>query len=586
MPAVGTPLHGLSIFGELAEPPDFKAFAYVRPDAPRGGSISQEQYGTFNTLNAYILRGDPAYGMGLIFDTLMTPSLDERGALYGLVAKTVILSEDRNTLRFQLRREARFSDGSPVTANDVVFSLNILKTKGHPTIRQELRDIESATVQGEDVVVKLAAGRSRELPVIVARQPIFSAAYYAAHSFEESTLDPPLGSGPYKVGRFEPGRNIAYDRVEDYWAAKLPVNVGQNNFDHIRIEYFADRNVAFEAFKAGAYTAHEEFTSATWAKGYDFPAFSEGRVKREEIPDANISGIQGWFFNTRRPAFADPAVREAIGNAFDFAWTNANLMYGAYKRTESFFENSDMKAVGAPSPQEIALLAPFRDKLSPKVFGEVYVPPVSDASGQDRALLRTAMDLMQKSGATRDGTTMKMPNSQPISIEFLDFSSALERHTQPFIKNLRLIGIDARLRIVDAAQYRQRLENFDFDVVTQRLVMSFSPGEELRALFGSESAKVPGSRNLTGIADPVVDALIGKALVAETREELVFICRALDRVLRTGQYWVPHWYKATHWIAAWDVFGRPPRAPKYDTGLLSTWWYDPQKAAKAALPDR
>lgn len=586
-PVTGKPLHGLSTFGDLAEPPDFKAFGYVRPDAPRGGSVSQEQYGTFNSLNAYILRGDPAYGMGLTFDSLMTPSLDERGALYGLVAKTVTISPDQNELRFALRPEARFSDGSPLTAKDVVFSLNILKEKGHPTIRQELRDMESAQANGDhEVIVKLAASRSRELPQIVARQPIFSAAYYDKKPFEETTLDPPLGSGPYKVGRFEQGRNITFDRVENYWGAKLPVNVGQNNFDKIRFEYFSDRNVAFEAFKAGAFTTREEFTAAIWSKGYDFPAYIDGRVKREEIPDENISGIQGWFFNTRRPAFANPKVRQAIGYAFDFVWTNTNLMYGAYKRTESFFENSDMKAKGKPDAAELALLEPFRDKLPPGVFEEVYVPPKSDGSGQDRNLLRQAMDLLLAAGLTRDGAVMKLPNGQPIEIEFLDFSSALERHTQPFIKNLRLIGIDARMRIVDAAQYRQRLENFDFDVITQRLVMSYTPGEELRALFGSESAKIPGSRNLTGVSDPVVDALIAKALVAQSREELVTICRALDRVLRAGHYWVPHWYKPTHWIAHWDAFGRPPRAPKFDTGILSTWWYDSQKAAKINLPER
>lgn len=584
-PALGAPSHGLSVFGDLALPADFPHFGYVRPDAPRGGSVSQEVYGTFNTLNAYILRGDPAFGMGLCFDSLMTASLDERDALYGLVAKSVTVSPDKRELRFALRPEARFNDGSPLTARDVVFSLNILKEKGHPTIRQELRDMESAVVDGADVVVRLAPTRSREAPLVVARQPIFSQAYYSQKPFEESTLDPPLGSGAYRVGRVEGGRSIAFERVADYWGAKLPVNVGQNNFDRIRFEYFADRNVAFEAFKAGAFTVHEEFTSSIWAKGYDFPAFTEGRVKREEIPDANISGIQGWFFNLRRPAFADPKVRQAIGDAFDFAWTNSNLMYGAYTRTESFFENSDMKAKGPPDAAERALLEPFAAQLPKEVFGEPFTPPKSDGSGQDRALLRQGMELLQAAGMTREGGAMKL-RGQPISIEFLDSSSALERHTQPFIKNLRLIGIDARLRIVDAAQYRQRLEKFDFDVITQRIVMAYSPGEELRNLFGSEAAKIPGSRNLMGLQDPVVDALIEKALVAERRDELVTICRALDRVLRAGHYWVPHWYKPTHWIAHWDAFGRPERSPKFDPGILSTWWYDGQKAARAALPER
>ncbi len=576
--------HGLSVFGDLAEPPDFAHFAYARPDAPKGGSVAQELYGTFNTLNAYILRGDPAFGMGLCFDSLMTASLDERDALYGLVAKSVIVSPDKSELRFVLRPEARFNDGSPLTAQDVVFSLNILKAKGHPTIRLRLRDMESATADGADVVVRLAPSRSRQAPLIIAQQPIFSKAYYSTKPFEESTLDPPLGSGPYRVGRAESGRNILFERVPDYWGANLPVNVGQNNFDRIRFEYFADRNVAFEAFKAGAFTVHEEFTSSIWAKGYDFPAFNEGRVKREEIPDANISGIQGWFFNLRRPVFADPRVRQAIGAAFDFAWTNSNLMYGAYTRTESYFENSDMKAQGPPDAGERALLEPFAAQLPKDVFGEPFTPPKSDGSGQDRALLRRGMELLQAAGMTREGGAMTL-KGQPISIELLDFSSALERHPRPFIKNLRLFGIYARLRVVDAAQYRKRVEDFDFDIITERLTMAYSPGEELRDLLGSEAAKVPGSRNVTGLADPVVDALIGRALVAETRDELVTICRALDRVLRAGHYWVPHWYKPTHWIAHWDAFGRPERSPKFDPGILSTWWYDPQKAAKAALPE-
>ena len=579
--------HGLSTFGDLAEKPDFKAFAYVQPDAPKGGVVAQEIFGTFNSLNAFILKGDPANGMGLIFDSLMVGSLDERDALYGLVAKSVKISADKRVLRFTLRPEARFHDGSRLGAKDVVFSLNILKTKGHPTIQQELRDLESVKAEGGDVVViTLAATRSRELPLIVARQPIFSAAYYAKHPFDETSMEPPLGSSAYKVGRFEQGRTIAFDRVPDYWARNLPVNVGQANFDTIRFEYFADRPVAFEAFKAGAFTVHEEFTAANWATGYDFPAFREGRVTREELPDENISGIQGWFFNTRRPAFKDGRVRQAIGLAFDFDWTNKNLMYGSYIRTQSFFENSDMKAKGVADAQERALLEPFRDKLPADIFDDPAVPPQSDGSGQDRVLLKKASDLLAAAGCTRADGVLKLPDGKPLEMEFLDFSSALERHTQPFIKNLRLLGIDAKLRVVDAAQYRRRLEDFDFDVITQRLVMSFSPGEELRALFGSDSANLRGSRNRSGIADPVVDALIAKTLVASSRNELIVICRALDRVLRAGRYWTPHWYKASHWIAHWEVFGRPKRVPRYDTGILSTWWWDEEKAKKIAFQGR
>jgi microcin C transport system substrate-binding protein len=515
----------------------------------------------------------------------MTGSLDERDALYGLVAKSVSVSPDRRTYRFRLRKEARFHDGSPLTAKDVVFSLNTLKTKGHPTIRVELRDMESVVAEADDVVlVTLAATRSRETPLMIARQPIFSAAYYANHPFEESTLDPPLGSSAYKIGRFEQGRYIMFERVKDYWGKDLPVNVGGANFDVVRFDYFADRPVAFEAFKSGAFPVHEEFTAANWATAYDFPAFRDGRVKREEIPDENISGIQGWFFNLRRPQFKDPRVREAIGACFDFVWTNRNLMYGSYTRTQSFFENSDMKAKGPPDQQEIALLEPFRDKLPPEVFGEPFVPPTSDGSGQDRALLKHANDLLNQARCKRVDGSLMLPDGKPFEIEFLDFSNTMERHTQPYVKNLGLLGINARLRVVDPAQYRQRLENFDFDMMVQRLVMSFSPGEELRALFGSDAARMIGSRNMTGIANPVVDALISKALVASSRDELVHVCRALDRVLRAERIWVPHWYKANHWIAHWDVFGRPQKSPRYDPGIISTWWWDAEKAKQINYP--
>jgi len=578
-PAGWTVSHGMSVFGELAEKPDFKAFGYVRVGAPKGGVVSQEAYGPFNSLNPFILSGDAPEGVEIIYDSLLTGSQDERDALYPLVAKSVAVSPDKRGLRFELRPEARFHDGSPLTAKDVVFSLQILKEKGRPTIRQALRDLESATAEGDHVVVvRLGEGASRDLKLIVARQPIFPAAYYANRKFEEPSLDPPLASGPYKVGKFEPGRFISFDRVPNYWGKDLPVNVGQNNFDVVRFEYFNDRPVAFEAFKAGAFTVHEEFTSATWATGYDFPAFREKRVVRGEIPDANISGIQGWFFNTRRAALKDPRVREAIGYAFDFAWTNKNLMYGAYKRTESYFENSDMKAKGPPGPRELALLEPFRGKVPDEVFGEAFVPPPTDGSGQDRTLLKRANDLLATAGCKRNGMSLMMPDGRPLEIEFLDFSSALERHTQPFIKNLKLLGVDARMRIVDAAQYQRRLEDFDFDMVTRRLSMAYSPGEELRALFGSEAAGTRGSRNLGGVADPVVDALIAKALQAQTREDLVAICRALDRVLRAGRFWVPHWYKPTHWIAHWDVFGRPERSPKFSPGIISTWWWDEARA--------
>ncbi|MGH6849775.1 MAG: extracellular solute-binding protein [Methylocella sp.] len=592
-----TETHGLSIFGDLAMPVGFSHFPYVNAGAPKGGEIvlqvsstsGNQNFTTFNTLNTYILKGDGAAGMGLIFDSLMSGSGDEPDSLYGLVARAVRISADKTTYRFLLRKEARFHDGSPLTARDVAFSLNILKTKGHPSIRQSLRDLEAAEAEAEaeDVVmVRLKPRHSREAALIVAGQPVFSAAYYAGHPFDETTLEPPLGSSAYKVGTFDAGHYIAFDRVADYWGKDLAVNLGQANFDRVRFEYFGDRKVAFEAFKAGVFTFREEFTSAVWATGYDFAAVKDGRVKRATLPDESPMGTQGWFLNIRRDKFKDVRIRQAIGLAFDFEWTNANIMYGVYSRTTSFFQNSPMAAQGSPAPEEVALLEPFRGDLDPSVFGEVYVPPVSDGSGQDRKLLRRAATLFSEAGCKQAGTHLTLPDGTPFEIEFLDFDNALEPHTAPFIKNLKLLGIEARYRVVDAAQYKRRLDVFDYDIVTSRFGLGLTPGEGMRSTFGSEAASLPGSRNVSGIAIKAVDALIEKALVAGTREQLTFICRAIDRILRSGHYWVPMWNKPNHLVAYWDLFGRPERGPRYDIGVVSTWWYDEEKAERIHFAGR
>ncbi len=588
-------VHGLSIFGDLALPPDFPHLAYVDPNAPKGGEIvlqvssisGNQNFTTFNTLNAFILKGDGAAGMGLIFDTLMTGNADEPDSLYGLVARAVKVSADKNVYRFLLRKEARFHDGSPLTAADVAFSLDILRTKGHPSIRQPLRDIDAVEVEADDVVVvRLKANHSREAGLIVAGQPIFSAAYYKTHEFDATTLEPPLGSGAYKVGRFDQGHFISFDRVADYWGKDLPVNVGQSNFDRIRFEYFADRKVAFEAFKAGLFTFREEFTSAVWATGYDFAAVKDGRVQRATLPDESPMGTQGWFLNMRRDKFKDPRIRQAIGLAFDFEWTNANIMYGVYSRTTSFFQNSPMAAQGKPSPEEAALLEPFRNDIPADAFGEVYVPPVSDGSGQDRELLRRANALFLEAGCKRQGSVLNLPDGKPFEIEFLDFDGALEPHTAPFIKNLKLLGIEARYRVVDAAQYKRRTDDFDYDVVTSRFGLGLTPGEGMRATFGSEAADMAGSRNVSGVKNKAVDALIQQALVVETREQLTFICRSIDRILRAVHPWVPMWNKPNHLVAYWDLFGRPARSARYDVGVVNSWWYDDEKAKRINFVSR
>jgi microcin C transport system substrate-binding protein len=581
--------HGLSAFGDLGYPPDFQHFRYVDPDAPKGGIFSQigpdRQYNqnflTFNSLNSYILKGDAAQGMEFTFATLMVRSGDEPDAMYGLAAAKVRRSLDGLTYTFFMRPEAKFHDGSPLTAHDVAFSLNTLKDKGHPLISQSLRDFTGAKADDDaSVVVSFAPNRARDVPLFVASLPIFSRAYYATKPFDESTLDVPLGSGPYKVGRFDPGRFIEYQRVNDWWGADLPVSRGQSNFDVVRFEYYRDRDVGFEGFTAGNYLFREEFTARVWATRYDFPAIKDGRVKRDELPDDTPSGAQGWFINTRRAKFADRRVRDALNDAFDFEWTNKTIMYGAYLRTVSVFQNSDMMAQGAPSADELALLEPFRDRLPPEVFGEPYLPPVSDGSGQDRAELRKAAQVLQDAGCVITNGKRILANGERFTIEFLIDEPEFEPHHMPLIKNLALLGIDASLRIVDPVQYQARRDDFDFDITIDRFGFSSTPGDSLRSFFSSQAAALKGSNNLAGIADPAVDALIDAIVAAPTRPALITACRALDRVIRAGRYWIPQWYKASHWIAYWDVFGRPATQPRYFRGIPDTWWYDANKAAK------
>jgi microcin C transport system substrate-binding protein len=589
----GPERHGMSAFGDLKYPADFAHFDYVNPDAPKGGLFSQigpaQQYNqnflTFNSLNSYVLKGDAAQGMELTFATLMASAADEPDALYGLAARAVVVAADGLTYRFLLRPEAKFHDGSPITAHDVAFSLAILKEKGHPMIHQLTRDMVGAeAVDDTTVVVRFAPGRGRDVPLFVAQLPIFSRAYYATKPFEESTLDVPLGSGAYKVGRFEAGRFIEYERVKDWWGAGLPVSRGLNNFDTVRFEFYRDRDVAFEGFSARSYLFREEFTSRVWATRYDFPAIRDGRVKREELPDNTPSGAQGWFINTRRERFKDRRLREALIYAFDFEWTNKNIMYGAYKRTVSVFQNSEMMAEGPPGAEEVALLEPFRGQVPDEVFGAPFMPPVSDGSGQDRTMLRKAAVLLQLAGMVRKDGKLVTPQGERITIEFLNDEPAFQPHHLPFIKNLATLGIDATLRIVDPVQYHARVDGFDFDIAVNRLTFSSTPGDGVRPYFTAQAAATKGSQNLAGISDPVVDVLTERIIAAPTKAALIVACKALDRVFRAGRYWIPQWYNPAHRIAYWDVFGRPATKPRYARGIPETWWYDRDKAAKVERP--
>ena len=587
--AQATERHGMSAFGDLRYPPDFAHFSYVNVDAPKGGTYSEivsqrgfnGSFQTFNSLNAFILKGEGALGMELTFAVLMVRSGDEPDAMYGLAARGVVISDDGLTYRFTLRPEAKFHDGTPITAQDVAFSFNTLKEKGHPIISQNLRDFKGAEAADErTAVVRFSEKRGRDVPLFVAGLPIFSRAYYAKQPFDQSTLEAPLGSGPYKVGRFEPGRFIEFERVKDWWGADLPVSRGVNNFDIIRYEYYRDRDVGFEGFTAKNYLFREEFTSRTWATRYTFPAFQDGRVKRDQIPDATLSGAQGWFMNTRRTQFKDRRLREAMIDSFDFEWTNKNIMYSAYERTVSVFQNSPLMAQGRPDAAELALLEPFRGKLPDEVFGEPYVPPVTDGSGQDRRWLRRAAQLLEEAGIVLMHGKRVLPDGTPVSIEFLVDEQTFTPHHLPYIRNLGTLGIAASLRVVDPVQYRARVDGFDFDVTVERFSFPSTPGDSLRNYFSSRAAATRGSQNLAGIADPAVDALIDIIIGAKTRDELTTACRALDRVIRAGRYWVPHWYLPAHRIAFWDVFGRPPAQPRYFRGIPDTWWYDRDKATK------
>ncbi len=586
--ALAAPSHGLSAFGELKYPADFKHFDYVNPAAPKGGKLAMIGTGairSFDSFNPFILKGDAAQGLGLMFDTLMVRADDEPDALYGLAARSADVAADKLSVTFKLRGAAQFSDGSPLRAGDVKFSFDILKSKGHPSYRISMRNVVAAKVIDPLTIRFTFKGKLvRDLPLVVAGLPILSQRYYDTNDFTKTTLQAPLGSGPYKLNRFAQGKFVEYTLRKDYWAKDLPVNRGRYNFGILRYEYFRERAAELINLKNGTYDLREEFTSKDWATAYDIPQVKDGRIIRLTLRDERLGGAQGFFLNTRRAKFSDPRVRRALDMAFDFQWTNKNLFYQLYKRTESYFENSSMKAVGKPSAGELKLLEPFRAKLPAEVFGMPYRPPVSNGSGSDRSLLRKAIGLMKAAGWTlqRSSGGLKMLDAKgnTLDIEFLLYEKSFERIIGPYVKNLKSIGINASIRIIDSAQFERRAKSFDFDIIIRRYVTSVTPGPELVSYFSSKVANLNGSDNLAGIKDPIVDALIANVIGAKSRVELVDAARALDRVLRAGNYWVPHWFKAAHHIAHWNKFSRPKSKPKYARGVIDTWWFDEAKAAK------
>jgi microcin C transport system substrate-binding protein len=579
--------HGLSAFGDLGYPADFKHYNYVNPDAPKGGrlaTIGTASVLTFNSFNPFILRDDPAQGLEFLFDSLMTRAQDEPDAMYGLIAHSAEVADDKRAVTFYLRPEARFRDGTPVTAEDVVFSFEKLRdpVQAHPSYAGPLRDVAKAeAVDALTVRFEFRGENVRDLPQIVAGLPILSKASYATVDFYKPSLEPPMASGPYEVGPYKPGTNITYKRRADYWAKDLPVNRGRFNFDEIRYEYYRDRTAGLEAFKAGAYDLREEFTSKSWATEYSIPQVRDGKIKLATLPDGRPAGAQGWFINTRRGKFADLRLRQALDYAFDFEWCNKNLFYGLYQRTHSFFANSDLEAKGPPSAAELKILEPFRDKLLPEIFDEPYSPPVSDGSGRDRRQLTVASKLLAEAGWTVNDQGMRVDDKgEPLVLELLMEEPGLEKIFSFYVEKLKSLGIQASIRNIDAAQYQVRLKEFDFDLDMSRFALDATPGPEMRLFWSSEAAATKGSRNLAGIADPVVDILIDQMLKAGSRDELRNVARAVDRILRAGHYWVPQWNKAAHNIAFWDRFSWPATKPIYDRGVEDTWWWDAEKAAK------
>lgn len=580
----GIKTHALTLADQPKYGPDFQHLDYVNPDAPKGGSetlsvVGQGDGASFDNFNPFTIRGTAAVMPGLYESLTATPA-DDTLTGYGLIAASMEMAKDRSWIIFNLRPEARWHDGQPITAEDVVFSFNILKEKGPPSFRFYYHDVAKVEVlDPHRVKFTLADPTNRELPTIVGQLTVLPKHFWQNRNIEDPLMQPPLGSGPYKVGSYDMGRSITMQRVPDYWGKDLPINIGRDNIDTIRYDYYRDPTIAFQAFKAGAYDLRNENISKNWATGYDIPAVKNGQIKREELPDADPYGFQGFAFNLRRPIFADRRVRLAITYAFDFEWSNKTLFYNRYSRNRSYFDNSTLAATGLPSPEELKILEPYRGKIPDEVFTQEYQPPKTDGSGDARANLDQAAKLLDAAGwpivngkRQRDGETLQF--------EILLNGPSFERVSLPFAQNLKRIGIDATIRKVDTAQYDSRTKNYDFDMVVMRVGQSLSPGNEQRDYWTSKSADQPDGQNWFGIKDPVVDALVDQVITAPTYHDVVIRTRALDRVLQWGYYMVPHWVAKTTLLAYWDKFGRPAKLPDPAYGLgQDSWWIDPVKLA-------
>lgn len=586
----GVKVHGLSAFGDLKYKPDFTHFDYVNVDAPQGGTFNFLPFNwganqtplTFSTLNSFVPKGDSPQRMEMCFDALMVRALDEPDAVYGLIAESVMISDDRNGFTFSLRQQARFHDGTALTADDAAFTFKLLKDKGHPDYALSLTHLEDAVaVDAHTLELKFSGKQASRTILNVVQMPILSKAFYTANPFDSSQMNPPLGSSAYKVGRWSAGTWIEYERVADYWGNDLPVNRGQNNFQRIRIESYQNRNAAFEAFKKGEILYREESVSRVWATGYDFPAVTAGKVVKHEFPAEKVPSMQATAVNQRREQFRDPRVRQAIGLCFDFEWTRRNFFYGSYERSQSCFEKSDFRAEGVPSPQELALLEPLRDKIPPEAIGNAVTQAVSNGSGRDRQLLGKAAKLLVEAGWKRSGEFVVNGKGGRLSAEILVDDEAFVQIYSPWVDNMKAVGIDASIRLVDAAQYQLRQNTFDYDLISAAFSFSATPTrDDLEIFFHSRSASVSGSRNLPGTSSPAIDALIDAVGAAKDRESLTAAMRALDRVLRARRDWIPSWYLANHRSAYWDMFGFPEQKPDFGFPVEALWWVDKGKAAK------
>jgi len=571
--------HGIAMHGDLKYPAGFKHYDYVNPDAPKGGKVRMSSIGTFDSFNAFIVKGNAAAGSGSIYNTLMAHAADEPFTLYGELAEEVYMPDDRSWVAFKIRTEAKWHDGQPITPDDVIWTFNTLIKDGQPFYRFYYGSVKEVLKIGDDIVrFNFKPGDNRELPLIIGELTVLPKHYWAGREFNKTTLEPPLGSGAYKIKSFEPGRSVTIERVKDYWGENLPVNKGFSNFDEIRYDYYRDGTIALEAFKAGEYDFRAENSSKNWATTYDIPAIKDGLITKETIDNNRSSGMQAFVYNTRREIFQDRQVRAALAYAFDFEWSNRNLFYGQYTRTRSYFDNSELAATGLPDADELKLLEPWRGKIPDEVFTQAYEPPKSGDPKQVRRNLRTASKLLTDAGWKIQGRErVHTTTGKKLEFEILLVSPLFERIALPFAKNLEKLGVKASVRTVDSSQYQRRLDTYDFDMVVGSFGQSLSPGNEQRSFWGTHAADLEGGRNLIGIKDPAIDALIEKIISAPNRKALVTATRALDRVLQWGHWLIPHWHIAADRVAYWNKFGRPKVTP-IQGYQFSAWWVDPAKA--------